>query len=127
MDYLFEILDLWERAKKGEVEAIPKDLIPEYKVVIDAMGGASAGGMATIMTAVYALEGKINPVKEVPEDPRASYNLLYDSWVHLADDPAGGQMSFEKIWNTDDLEGPRCPGTRLVQQQLHRYYCRSGF
>ncbi len=105
IDYLFEILDLWERAKKGEVEGIDEKLIPQHKVVIDAMGGTSAGGMVSLMAAVYALEGNIQPVKEIPDNPLSSQNLLYDSWVHLADDLEGGQKSFEKIWNTDDLVG----------------------
>lgn len=105
LDYLFEILDLWERAKKGEVEGINEKLVPQYNVVIDAMGGTSAGGMATLMAAIYALEGNIQPVKEKPDNPLDSQNLLYDSWVHLADDLKGGQKSFEKIWDTGDLEG----------------------
>ncbi|WP_339790426.1 hypothetical protein [uncultured Imperialibacter sp.] len=102
IDYLIEILDLWQRAKEGKVEGIPKELIPQHNVVIDAMGGASAGGMATIMTALYALEGQVNPVKKVPANPMQSFNVLYDSWVHLNDDT---RLTFEKIWDTDDLEG----------------------
>ena len=102
MDYMFEVLDLWDRAKKGEVNGISDKLVPKNNVVIDAMGGASAGGMTTIMTALYALKGKINPVKELPKNPLGNFNLLYDSWVHLDDDD--NKLSFEKIWDVDDLK-----------------------
>lgn len=102
MDYLFEALDLWQKAKEGDVEGIDSNLVPKNDVVIDVMGGTSAGGMATIMSALYAIRGKINPVKEVPENPMKSYNLLYDSWVHLDDDEK--EKTFSKIWETDDLE-----------------------
>lgn len=102
IDYLFETLDLWERAKKGALPEIPDKLIPKHSVVIDAMGGTSAGGMATIMTAIYALQGNINPVKKVPTDPKKSYNVLYDSWIHLDDDE--DKLTFEKLWETDDLD-----------------------
>ena len=104
MDYIYEVLDLWERAKEGKTE-IPLNLVPKNDVIIDVMGGASAGGMATIMSALYALDGKINPVKNVPKDPMDSYNVLYDSWVHLNDDKAeSGELTFEKLWQTNDLK-----------------------
>jgi len=105
LDYLFEILDLWERAKKGEIKGLDADLIPQYTVMIDAMGGTSAGGMTTMMAALYALEGKVSPVKEIPSDRLASQNILYDSWVHLVDAPGNGQKSFERLWDTEDLKG----------------------
>lgn len=101
MDYLFEVLDLWERAKKGKVEGIDPKIVPKNNVIIDAMGGTSAGGMATVISTLYALNGKINPVKKVPEDPMQSQNVLYDSWVHLDDNEEG--KSFSKVWDTEDL------------------------
>jgi hypothetical protein len=102
MDYLFEVLDLWERAKNGDIAKIDAKSIPQHQVCIDAMGGTSAGGMATIMSALYALEGTINPVTEVPENPLESFNVLYDSWVHLDDDENGD--TFSKMWETEDLD-----------------------
>lgn len=102
LDYLFEVLDLWDKAKKGEIEGIDNELVPKNKVLIDAMGGTSAGGMATVISSLYAISGKINSVKEVPENPMQSQNLLYDSWVHLDDNEEG--KTFSKIWDTDDLK-----------------------
>ncbi len=102
MDYLFEILDLWERAKKGKLKDFPENLIPRHNVVLEAMGGSSAGGMATMMSFLYAIEGKIRPVRDVPGNVRESQNLLYDCWVLLDDDEK--EKTFAKIWNTDDLD-----------------------
>lgn len=102
IDYLFEILDIWERAKEGGIEGIDQNLVPKHNVIIDVMGGTSAGGMTTIIAALYALKGKLNPVKEVPKNPMKSQNVLYDSWVHLDDNE---EKTFKKIWDVDDLDG----------------------
>jgi len=102
IDYLFEVLDLWDKAKEGNVEGIDSTLVPRHNVVIDAMGGTSAGGMTTVISTLYALKGKLNPVKEIPKNPMESQNILYDSWVHLDD---GEEKTFKKIWDTDDLNG----------------------
>jgi|GEM_PF-371988 len=107
MDYLFEILDLWERAKKGEYDTLKKHhaLIPNHQVRIDAMGGASAGGMTTTMSAIYALNGAINPVKKPGEIKEVKNNILYDSWVLMDDNnTADGRSLFEKVWDTNDLD-----------------------
>src|SRR5690349_6049649 len=68
MDYLFEILNIWEDAKKGKLPAgwdpAMLALVPKHRVVIDAMGGTSAGGMTTVMSAIYALKGQSNPVSD---------------------------------------------------------------
>ena len=101
MDYLFEALNLWEKAKNGGVEGIDKSLVPQHNVIIDAMGGCSAGGMSTMISTLYALQGDIQPVKEIPDDPLSSQNILYNSWVHLDD---GNESTFKKLWDTDDLE-----------------------
>lgn len=102
MDYLFEMLELWEQAKAKKIPGINQNEVPGHKVVIDAMGGASAGGMVTIMSAIYALEGEVNPVREVSKDPQERFNILYDSWVYLDD---GNGHTFEQLWDTDDLDG----------------------
>ncbi|MBL0235063.1 MAG: patatin-like phospholipase family protein [Saprospiraceae bacterium] len=106
MDYLFEILELWEKAKQGLM--IPEELkdvkIPNHNVVIDAMGGASAGGMTTCMAAIYGLMGKIEPVliplEKLQKEPTG--NLLYDSWVRLVD--TDQKTTLQKALDTDDLE-----------------------
>ncbi|NVK52512.1 MAG: hypothetical protein HWD85_06220 [Flavobacteriaceae bacterium] len=102
IDYLFEVLDLWEKAKRGNVQGIDQNLVPKHNVIIDAMGGTSAGGMTTIISTLYALKGKLKPVKKIPENPMENQNVLYDSWVHLDDNE---EKTFKKIWDVDDLDG----------------------
>lgn len=101
IDYLFEILDLWEKAKKGETQ-FDKQLIPQHNVIIEAMGGTSAGGMTTMMTGLYALGNQINPVKTPLKNHYESKNILYDSWVHLDDENKSGR-SFSRLWETSDI------------------------
>lgn len=109
MDYLFELLDKWEKAKDGNDPFLKdyKDLVPRHQVVIDAMGGTSAGGMTTSMSAIYALNGKINPVTEPGKFERKN-NIFYDSWVLMDDDnPKRPGPLFKKVWETDDLDSGR--------------------
>ena len=106
MDYLFEILDLWEKAKTKNLPDYEEfySSIPQHNVVIDAMGGTSAGGMTTCMSAIYALNGKINPVKDPEVIGGRRNNIFYDSWVILDDDiKEKGKKTLDKVWNTADL------------------------
>jgi hypothetical protein len=109
IDYLFEILDLWEKAKNKNLSGYEQwyDAVPQHNVMIDAMGGASAGGMTTIMTAIYALDGKINPVTDPSITGGKRDNIFYDSWVRLDDDDddpgSKGEKTLSKAWETDDL------------------------
>lgn len=109
MDYLFEILDLWEKGKNGKLPEEWGDeiykYIPKHEVVIDVMGGASAGGMATVMSALYALKGEINPVKDANNIESAKNNILYDSWVLMGDQIDNKEKIFEKTLSNDDLKG----------------------
>ena len=36
LDYIFEVLDKWEKAKEGNLEGVLADDVPKHKVVIDA-------------------------------------------------------------------------------------------
>lgn len=108
MDYLFEILHVWEDAKNGKLpDGWDENMlahVPRHQVIIDVMGGTSAGGMTTVMAAIYALKGKINPVSD-PADPTSKKNnLLYDSWVVMKDEQTGNSPKlFEKTLATTDL------------------------
>jgi len=109
MDYLFEVLELWEIEKKRIREKLKnkEDLteeekqVPLYDVRIEALGGASAGGMVSVMSAL-SLYKKHIPVKK-PVDKKTG-NILYDSWVLLDDDLDNDVSTFEKMLATDDLE-----------------------
>jgi predicted acylesterase/phospholipase RssA len=58
VDYLFQVLDNWEKAKQLNDPSIPK-----HNVRIDIMSGASAGGMTCGMAAA-ALQQDRCPVTE---------------------------------------------------------------
>jgi len=114
MDYFFEIMDLWEQAKKDPTAiGLPADFdqhIPKHRVIVDVMGGASAGGMTTAMAALHAMRKKRNPVKDASRVGGIRKNIFYDSWV-LLDDPDATpgardkRETFEKLWDTSDLKG----------------------
>lgn len=111
LDYLFELLDLWEKAKNKQATEFKdfQGLIPPHEVKIDVMGGASAGGMCSVMAALHILNGEVKPIREVPKDPSVpTGNTLYDSWVIMDDyDFEKSQKipnkTFISLWDLDDL------------------------
>lgn len=104
MDYIIEALDNWEKAKK---DTGANDEIPKHNVIIDVMGGASAGGMVSMIATLALYAGNHRPVKEVSRTKTG--NLLYDSWVFLDDDDSlytgtsKGKTTFEKMLSTTDI------------------------
>jgi len=107
MDYVLEALSAWEDAKKTN-ENNPNSNIPNHSVIIDAIGGASAGGMVSMITTLALCNGNIKPVREVSNTKTG--NILYDSWVFLDDDESlydgrgTGKTTFEKMLTNTDLE-----------------------
>jgi hypothetical protein len=113
MDYLLETLERWEQAKKKnrELGAGHKDYdnsVPMHDVVIEVLGGASAGGMTAAITSLAMFEG-VNPVRK-PADNHSG-NKLYDSWVNLND--GGGkradQVTFSQMLLNDDIVNNSIP------------------
>ncbi|XMO87782.1 hypothetical protein AAFN75_05720 [Algibacter sp. AS12] len=107
IDYLFEILELWEEQKSVIRKKLSNNQplttyekqIPLHDVCIEALGGASAGGMVGMITALSTFS-KTPPVK-LPTNLKTG-NILYDSWVLLDDDDK--VKTFEKMLNTEDLD-----------------------
>jgi predicted acylesterase/phospholipase RssA len=95
IDYLLEALSEWEKQK----ESGAKD-VPQHKVVIPIMGGASAGGMTAMLTATV-LNNELEPVHLGPENqrPQTINNKLYESWVNLVADDM-----FPKLLNNSDIK-----------------------
>lgn len=97
IDHLLEVLEKWEKRKKGNYPDTPS-----HKVVIDVIGGASAGGMTAILTAA-ALSNKIAPVKfplnadEVFEEQ--PQNKFYHAWVDLS-----GEDMFSIMLGSNDIK-----------------------
>ena len=77
MDYLLEALTEWEK-RRGQPG------VPTHKVQIPVMGGASAGGMTSVMAAT-ALNNPLPPIDKPSDDLLAEHpeNKLYHSWVDL--------------------------------------------
>jgi hypothetical protein len=102
MDYILEALSEWEKAKQSS-----KNNIPNHNVIIDAIGGASAGGMVSMITALALYDGNIKPVKDVAHTKTG--NILYDSWVFLDDDDTiyngsgKGETTFKKMLSNSDI------------------------
>jgi hypothetical protein len=103
MDYLLETLEKWDRAKKlneelGEENPMYDHSVPMHDVVIEVIGGASAGGMTAAIAALAMFEG-IKPINEY--NPEKKQNKLYDAWVNLND--AQGLPTIEQMLQTGDI------------------------
>lgn len=84
LDYLFETLERWEK-EKGKAD------VPSHQVVIDVMGGASAGGMC----AALAPLGRLGAAGE------NSTSLLKNLWVNIT---GADKDIFDELLKTDDIK-----------------------
>lgn len=103
IDYLLETLEKWDRAKKlneeiGEDNPMYDFSVPMHDVVIEVIGGASAGGMTAAITALAMFEG-IKPINDY--NPEKQGNKLYDAWVNLND--AKGTPTLEQMLQCGDI------------------------
>jgi hypothetical protein len=104
IDYLLETLSKWERAKELNRQLSKDDprydpSVPDHDVIIEIIGGSSAGGMTAAITALSLFEG-IRPVNQ--NNPNKEQNKLYDAWVNLNDEVGGGP-TFQQMLRTDDI------------------------
>jgi len=112
MDYVLEALSEWEQAKKEQAN-YPTSMIPKHNVIIDAIGGASAGGMVGMIASLAMYSGNWKPVKKVSHTKTG--NILYDSWVFLDDDMSiydgtkKGKATLEKMLETSDITSKGSP------------------
>jgi len=113
LDYLFEALDAWEQAKVKTAGTVLQASIPQHKVVIKVVTGASAGSMSAAIMAVAArfdfphlscrelgVRGYAPLSKREREqiDEVASHNPFFKAWVQ--------DISIEKLLTTKDLDEP---------------------
>lgn len=93
MDYLIESLNEWEKRRS-------EPGVPTHKVQIPVMGGASAGGMTSVMAAA-SLNNPLTPINEPSAELMAEHpeNKLYHSWVDLC----GGDV-FATMLDTSDIK-----------------------
>ncbi|SLN36413.1 hypothetical protein [Oceanibacterium hippocampi] len=115
LDFLFEALDRWHAAKRAETAAgITGEArrVPHHSVRLQALTGASAGGINGAIAAV-ALRDDFPPIwplgkrgvdpggirlPEIDGEGDASRNPFYAAWVE--------QIDIEKLLGTGDLDGP---------------------
>ena len=79
LDFLFEALAAWEQAKEKALAEGRSD-IPDHQVVIDAMSGASAGGICSALATMLPTCG-FHPVHTPTSEEAINNNVLYQSWV----------------------------------------------
>ncbi|AOM79984.1 patatin-like phospholipase family protein [Pedobacter steynii] len=93
MDYLLEALGEWEKRKN-------EPGVPVHKVQIPVMGGASAGGMTSILTTTV-LNSPHTPIDKPSENLLAEHpeNKFYHTWVDLSQ----GDV-LDKMLDTSDIK-----------------------
>lgn len=101
IDYLLETLQRWQEAKDknrllGPDHPEYDPSIPMHDVVIDAMGGSSAGGMTAAITGLSLMEG----IDLEEWDPNKK--KLYDTWVNL-NDQQSEQHTLLQLLDTSDI------------------------
>jgi hypothetical protein len=94
MDFLIEALQTWED-NRGKPD------VPNHRVLLKAIGGASAGGMTGII-ASSALNNPITPVTKADQDnifKKNTDNKFYQAWVDQIQDDM-----FPLMLSNDDIE-----------------------
>lgn len=95
MDYFFQAMDNWEKAKASNDPSIPR-----HVVRLDILSGASAGGMTCGMSAA-ALQRDRCPITEDKrsDEEYKKQNVLYNAWVNLLQDDM-----FPLLLDTGDID-----------------------
>ncbi|AXG72274.1 TIGR03607: patatin-related protein [Kordia sp. SMS9] len=114
IDYLLESLDLWEKAKErnkqlGKNHLEYDDSIPMHDVELEVLSGASAGGITGTLTVLSLLDKKHKFVNK--DNPKGKDNLLYQSWVKMADSTT--ETSLMQLLHTNDLHTEEYPESLL--------------
>ena len=89
MDFLFEALDEWHRLRGNEAR------LPNHRVVVRVISGASAGGINGAIAAT-ACRHRFPPVTPDFDEGHRSANPFYDVWVNRID--------IARLLDTSDLE-----------------------
>lgn len=101
MDYLMEALQAWEEARGSDPS------IPDHRVEIDLLGGASGGGITAAM-AFFALRHKFEHAhleadgRTYKDNPEG--NIFWNAWVNLT-----GNDVFEELLDTSDIQDYHIP------------------
>jgi len=101
MDHVFQTLRIWAMRQEEDQDS----LIPRHRIEIEALSGASAGGIMAALVA-FARHVPIPPVMEtqvrLDRSLNPTGNLFFDTWVNLVDTAA--KTTFDQLLETPDLE-----------------------
>lgn len=88
LDFLVEALDAWYDARAEQLRLHGEDIqtwtIPAHDVRLEALTGASAGGMCAAISSV-ALKEEFGHVRQTNPPADTPLNRLYQSWVRTID------------------------------------------
>lgn len=88
LDFLIEALDAWYDARAEQLGLHGPDIqtwtIPAHDVLLEALTGASAGGMCAAISSI-ALKEQFDHVHQTDLPQSAAVNRLYQSWVRSID------------------------------------------
>jgi hypothetical protein len=114
LDFLMEALEQWEKAKLAFrshlANPVPPGIfanpVPLHNVSIEALSGASAGGMCAAITAVMVQR----PFDHITNPATVgSNNTFYEAWVN--------QIDISKLLGTDDLKNDQ-PLTSILDSTI---------
>ncbi|MGH9612343.1 MAG: hypothetical protein ACRD4P_04615, partial [Bryobacteraceae bacterium] len=103
MDFLIDALECWQKAKSDGIRGIP-----QHKVEICVMSGASAGGMTSAIAAA-ALTEEFHPVRSIPLAGQNTANKLHQSWVEKID--------ISELLSDSDLADPKAGVPSLLNSK----------
>lgn len=127
LDYFFETLDKWEKAKKAKCPGIPM-----HTVKISVMGGNSAGSISTALSVLNLYKNGNNYIPITEPKDELTGNLLYDSWVLLNE--IGGGDILKELLKTSDLDDAKSFVSLLnnkaiddIAEHTHRHFQEGRF
>lgn len=102
VDFLIEALEAWEEARKGPAG----DAVPNHRVGIKVMSGASAGAITAAIGAIAFADGEPVPKPLVSGGYTYRYTLtkLYESWV-VRPTLVSGNPKVTDFLSLGDLDG----------------------
>lgn len=98
IDFLVEALDAWEERRAAAGQRTDGPVVPQHRVRLKVISGASAGAMTAAITAV-ALHSETEPVHWGFRAPAAERNRLYNAWVD--------RVGIHDMLTSRDLDGGR--------------------
>jgi hypothetical protein len=113
-DFLIQALDEWENAREGKSPGVNPEDIPNHRVGLKVMSGASAGAITAAIGAVALADADQTPVPFMPlpaaDKQKIKYYLpkLYETWVVRPSLIAAQGQKTDFLTN-DDLGGPPRP------------------